>query len=493
MKAPRPSALSITMLICLMLSPFFYSCQELEEELIDETNSTGQTAPIPDPDPIPQPITPTTPANPNSVPGPMEPVSSIPYSQITNKEYVIELDRWDIPNDRKEAVKTTDNIQAAIDWAASEGFGIIRLPAGHYLVGKYGNAVYQAGIELPSNTAFLLDKNATIEMAANDKWNYCAITVTKQKNVLISGGTVIGDKTGHTYTPRTSDGKTNHDEGHCICIQTLSENVTVENMVLKEATGDGVFLIAQDIKNKDIAQVKNIIIQHNNIGYNRRQGISVVGAANVIIKDNEIHHTKGIAPEHGIDIESHPYKSNDIAISSNYFHNNEGHILNFDGVDTIIEDNFMEQGDDIAQHIGPPVTSWNKANVTFRNNTLSIRNDTRVSNSNGFIFYAYDISGPNTRINAIYGNTFIKCGIAMLGQESAIIRDNDFDFGHIVVQNMDDIKIFNNTLTHDNECWPFRLKNVKGLARGNMYNGKAAIGLDLKEDVLFSGACQEKE
>ena len=61
------------------------------------------------------------------------------------------------------------------------------------------------------------------------------------------------------------------------------------------------------------------------------------------------------------------------------------------------------------------------------------------------------------------------------------------------MKDMDNVRIFNNSLTHDNECWPFRLRNTKGLAKGNTYNGKPAIGLDLKENEPFTGACQEKK
>jgi len=104
--------------------------------------------------------------------GEKDPITVMPYSQIPDKDYIIDLERWDIPNDGTDPVKTTDNLQAAIDWASAEGYGKIHLPAGHYLIGKLGNAVFQRGINLKSNMAFLLDKDAIIEMAPNDKWNY---------------------------------------------------------------------------------------------------------------------------------------------------------------------------------------------------------------------------------------------------------------------------------------------------------------------------------
>ncbi|BAX82611.1 hypothetical protein [Labilibaculum antarcticum] len=131
----------------------------------------------------------------------------MPYNQILKKRYVIDVKHWDIPTNGTNPVKTTDNLQVAIDWAVAEGYGVIRLPAGHYLIGKYGNDVYQAGIELKSKMAFVLNKDAIIEMAPNDKWNYSAIAITRKEYVVISGCTILGDRYEHTYTPRENDGQ----------------------------------------------------------------------------------------------------------------------------------------------------------------------------------------------------------------------------------------------------------------------------------------------
>src|SRR5690606_5564281 len=133
-------------LFIVYMSLFLQSCSDADDK---QKNVSKQ-------------LTPSDPNHPGAVIGPMEPVSSIPYAEIPGDEYMIELDRWDIPNNRTSPEKTTDNLQAAIDWAVSEGYGRIHLPAGHYLIGKYGNDIYQAGIELKSNMAFLLEKVANI-------------------------------------------------------------------------------------------------------------------------------------------------------------------------------------------------------------------------------------------------------------------------------------------------------------------------------------------
>jgi len=49
-------------------------------------------------------------------------------------EYIIELNRWQIPSNRSNPIRTTDNLQAAIDWAKEQGFNRIVIPDGHFLI-----------------------------------------------------------------------------------------------------------------------------------------------------------------------------------------------------------------------------------------------------------------------------------------------------------------------------------------------------------------------
>lgn len=62
-------------------------------------------------------LTPSDPNHPGAVIGPMEPVNSIPYAEIPGDEYIIELDRWEIPNNRTSPEKTTDNLNLASSYS----------------------------------------------------------------------------------------------------------------------------------------------------------------------------------------------------------------------------------------------------------------------------------------------------------------------------------------------------------------------------------------
>ncbi|GAA3607609.1 right-handed parallel beta-helix repeat-containing protein [Flavivirga amylovorans] len=420
--------------------------------------------------------------NPNPFMGVMNPVETMPYNEIPAKKYIIELERWDIPNDRKDPEKTTDNIQQAIDWAVSEGYGQICLPEGHYLIGKYGNDIYQAGIELKSNMAFLIDQNAIIEMAPNNKWNYCAIAVTEKVHVIISGGTILGDKENHEYTPRKSDGSVVHDEGHLICIQNESEYVTVENVTLGKANGDAILLVGQKGAG---SSVKHIDIRRNNMVDNRRQGVSIVGGTDILIENNEIHHTKGTAPQFGIDVESLSYNSQDITIRNNYFHHNRGgDIVNTDGKNVIIENNILLQGEE-SQYIDGPIVYWKKGDLTIRNNDITMTT-VSVNNWNGIIMYSNDSPKTNPATTYIYNNTCNNCGFYMYKGADLVVKDNYLNNGHLVFKEMTNLTLENNRVEHPQKCWAYRFLEVSGSANDNTYNGDA-FDIPLQENIPWDG------
>lgn len=395
------------------------------------------------------------------------PIVALPYPQIPDKSYTIELDRWDIPSDRTDPDKTTENLQKAIDWAVESGFGRIHVPKGHYLVGRYGNDIYQAGIAIRSNMALLLDDEATIEMVPNDKWNYCVLEVTAREHVVISGGTILGDRDAHTYTPRAKDGKTSHDEGHLICIQNESAYVTVQNVKLTKANGDGILLVGQKGPG---SSVKHINIKHNEIVGNRRQGISVVGGKDVLIENNEIHHTSGISPQFGIDIESGIYSSEDIRIVSNYFHHNRGgDIVNTDGKKVVVDGNILEQGEG-STYIDGPLVYRKNADMTIRRNEITMRTQS-VNNWNGIIMYSSDKPKTNPAKTYIYENTLNNCGMYMYKGADLEIRDNTLKKGHLAFYKMKNLTLENNSVKHPNKCWAYRFLKVSGSASGNTYNG----------------------
>src|SRR5690554_2773093 len=111
-----------------------------------------------------------------------QPSAQLP--QVTNREseYQIELERWGIHADGTHAQETTDGLNQAIAWAKQDGYGTVRLGAGTYLVGEEINAQYAGGVVLPGGLVFALDPDAVIQMAPNDRWNYCVVSVRSEEH-----------------------------------------------------------------------------------------------------------------------------------------------------------------------------------------------------------------------------------------------------------------------------------------------------------------------
>ncbi len=425
----------------------------------------------------------TDPNNPYPFDGPQSAIERIPYPEIPSNRYCIELARWDIPSNRSEPTKTTENLQSAIDWAIGQGYGEICLPEGHYLIGKEENDIYYGGIELSSNIAFLLDQNAVIEMVPNDKWNYCAIAIRNNAFVVVSGGTIIGDRDNHDNVPRASDGATAHDEGHLICIEGDSESVTIENMVLAKANGDGVLMVGSAAGQEQ--RLRDININRNNFSDNRRQGVSIVGGKNILIENNEFHHTNGTAPEFGIDIEGAGRINDSIVIRTNYFHNNRGgDVVNTDGKNVFVENNILLQGND-SEYLDGPLVYWKNASWTIRNNDITMRT-VSVNNWNGIIMYSNDNAKINQDTTFIHNNTLNKCGMYMYKGADLSIKNNTMLEGHLAFSEMDNLILESNSVEHPNECWAYRFRQVSGTAEGNTYNS-VLFDIPLQQNTPWNG------
>ncbi len=388
----------------------------------------------------------------------------------TGGEYVVELSRWNIPNNGTQPVKTTDQLQAAIEWASAQGFGKVTIPDGHYLIGKDATFNYHAGIELPSNIELNLSANTLLEMSTNDKWNYCVIAVNTKSDVVIRGGTIKGDRATHVFTPRPSDGNTAHDEGHAICLQNGTKRVVVTNTRIHSTTGDGLLLVEQ---------IEDVSIRNNEIFNNRRQGISIVGGQRIAITDNEIHHIRGTSPQFGVDIEGAGRIDRDILIRRNSFHHNRGgDVVNTSGKNVFIVDNVMHQGREGSNHryIDGPLVTWERTDNVIAHNTITMLNGS-VNGRLGYIQYSNNRDN-NPNITYVHHNTCHGCGMHMYNAADADIRHNKFYGYFLSLMNFQRATLINNEVTYGppgspRYCWDYRIKNTTGIARRNKLESQA--------------------
>ena len=362
---------------------------------------------------------------------------------------------------------------------AARGFARIEVPGGTYLIGLPGNDIYTAGLNLPDGIEFVLDPDTVLQMKTHDKWNSCLLRIDRGRDVVVRGGTLRGDRDTHVFTPR-ADGGTAHDEGHLLCIEN-SARVLVENVRLTAATGDGILVVGSD-------PPQDITIRHDEFDRNRRQGVSIVGGLRVAIEDNEIHHTSGIAPAFGIDIESKSYESRDIAIRRNDFHHNQGgDIVSVDGKNVLIDANSMDDSGLATRQWDGPIVFRPTSDLTIRNNRIKVR----IGSSNGkvgIIGYSKKAGGtftdrPNPALNHITDNVCDGCGMYIYNTDGFRISGNEFIQGYIVVTDVRDVVLEDNEVSCDHDAvdptcagdgarWGWRLVHIVGSASGNTFEGR---------------------
>jgi hypothetical protein len=126
-----------------------------------------------------------------------------------------------------------------------------------------------------------------------------------------------------------------------------------------------------EVNRMTVAITENMTIKNCDIGYNRRQGITVGASENIKIINNKIHHIKGTSPQSGIDIEPGFYPAINTLIKSNKFLNNKIHIVLAYGGNTTITDNYF--GPNISGGLGLSVNP-NYYGTTVDNNKFDHTN-----------------------------------------------------------------------------------------------------------------------
>jgi len=140
--------------------------------------------------------------------------------------------------------------------------------------------------------------------------------ILNAKELTISGLTLDGNRQNRTPAEVAA---------HTIKLETNSENVNIENIVIKNSVTDGIYIASAEPS--DTATFpRNINIQNIQIDSSYRNGISVINAINCVIQNNEIKNTFGTLPEAGIDVESDKGNAatRGVFILNNWIHNNNG-------------------------------------------------------------------------------------------------------------------------------------------------------------------------
>jgi len=202
----------------------------------------------------------------------------------------------------------TAAIQAAVNQVAGTG-GTVLVPDGTYLINGISNG--WDGINLKSNMTLQMTSGAILKEIPNASNNSSVIGVNYVSNVNIIGGTVQGERAGHSGTT-----------GECGMGINIngSSNIVIDSVTTRDAWGDGIYIGEASIP------ATNVTVCNVTSDNNRRQGMSITSADGVLVKNSIFKNTNGTLPEAGIDMEpdgNAPYVKN-VKVLSSQFINNAG-------------------------------------------------------------------------------------------------------------------------------------------------------------------------
>lgn len=182
----------------------------------------------------------------------------------------------------------TDGINSAIRALGTAG-GTCEIPEGKYRC----DAV--RGILMASRVHLKIETGAELIVIPNNAPRYGLIQCRNISDFVISGGLFTGDKDRHDYTPGST-----HEWGHA-CQFYGAKKGTILGVQMHNFTGDGISCGREKTVRCADLEIVECFIERN-----RRQGISVVAADDVLIYRTTcqwIGDVDGTEPMCGIDIE----------------------------------------------------------------------------------------------------------------------------------------------------------------------------------------------
>lgn len=150
---------------------------------------------------------------------------------------MIDIAKWGIYKDGTHPIETTKGINEALIWANKNGIKATSLPPGTYLIDK------DSRINMVSNMKFALTSDVVLQKETNDKENYALMYMGYGiKNVRLSGGVYVGDRTTHDYSKKDNPYSSGTHEGGYGIHTDGASNIVIENVKAVDFTGDGLIL-----------------------------------------------------------------------------------------------------------------------------------------------------------------------------------------------------------------------------------------------------------
>lgn len=261
------------------------------------------------------------------------------FPDVPEKIYVIDNAAFGIRSDKTAAEATTNGINNAIEYAKKEGYNVVKLPKGDYLIHCIGTTDWypENGIFVPTNMTLDLT-DARLHVAPNTSKHYALIQIDHVENAKVIGGRLIGDRAQQSNSYFAGYG-----------IQVIaSRNVTIQDVTIEGMTGSGmIFTMYNYMHFFGRFPSKNVKITGCDISDCGRHGIHAIETSGLEISDNHFHDLVGYAHQYAIDINPSSAKCvmENVKIHNNTFENCTGGMRLYGGHDIeVIENVFKNLG-----------------------------------------------------------------------------------------------------------------------------------------------------
>lgn len=299
-----------------------------------------------------------------------------------------------------------------------------------------GTYILDDDIIITSNSNVEFMENAIIKRKPTTLSIYFMLNIVNKNNVTINNAHLIGDKDKHL-----SD---TGEWGYGINI-AYSQNVNINNAIIEETWGDGIY-IGNSYQENKTQETKNININKCKILNCSRNGISLCTGENIILTDNYIYGVNRTDPKNGIDIEPEG-KDADTKYLKNIKIMNTTTENNGIGIgcitETAIIDNLI-------------IDNHNSINEGEGFVIFNIQSASNIIYQNANIVKCYDAGIIVTKkkdsvltIKNITINGFRKTNLTHGWDGGIIIRTNSADDGNLIIDNIEMLNTYSNLLPED--------------------------------------------